>query len=383
MRNLLEFNTFGVEAFAPEIRTIRDPQEIRELGFGDVDDYLILGGGSNLLFTGDIDRVVLKNEIAGFEVIREDEDSVLVRVGGGEIWHNTVMAACDAGFGGIENLALIPGTVGAAPVQNIGAYGVELAGVIDQVNTVEVLSGDVRSFSASECEFGYRSSFFKRPENRGRFFITSVQMCLSKAPHTLVTHYGRVDAEIEARFSDRPVSICDVRDVVISIRRSKLADPAVLGNAGSFFKNPIISRSRFDQLVEVVNADTDEPIEVPHYPAAAPAELATAELVTEAAAATTDTAAAAPDSDTAAEPAKDSAAAVGGGFVKVPAGWLVESLGWKGKRVGNTGTFENQALVLVNYGGATGLEIWQHAQRIQRSVLERYNIELEPEVNII
>lgn len=337
MYKLSEFNTFGVQAYAAELVVVSDAKELSALGGVDPAGYLILGGGSNVLFRSDTDRTVLKNEIRGFEVVDDSDSFVVVRVGGGEIWHDTVMRCCDAGFGGIENLALIPGTVGAAPVQNIGAYGVELADVFHRADTVELATGRARSFSAEECNFGYRSSFFKEPENRGRFFITSVELRLSKSCHRLVTHYGKV-AEMLEGLSDPTIS--DVAEAVIDIRSSKLPDPKVLGNAGSFFKNPVMTRTEFDAV-----ADSLADGSIVNYPAGFDVD--------------------------------------GNELVKVAAGWLVESLGWKGKRVGNTGTYEHQALIIVNHGGASGAEIWDHAQRIAQSVSDRYGIELEPEVNII
>lgn len=343
MKNLKNLNTFSVEAYASEIIPIRSIDGLRSLTFGSVEDYLILGGGSNILFTGDLDRVVLKNEIRGFEIIADDVDSVVLRVGGGELWHDVVMWACGKDLGGIENLALIPGTAGAAPIQNIGAYGVEFADVCEAVNAFDLAKGQELRFAAEDCDFGYRSSVFKEGSDRGRFFIHSVDLRLSKPPHVLVTDYGRIAGELEGVGDP---TIRDLADAVIAIRSSKLPDPAVLGNAGSFFKNPIVTVDVFEQVCETAGRSVDgEAVVVPSYPAGF-------------------------DTD-------------GTELVKIPAGWLVESLGWKGKRVGATGTYENQALIIVNHGNATGSEIWDHAQRIQASVLDRYGIRLEPEVNII
>jgi UDP-N-acetylmuramate dehydrogenase len=290
---------------------------------------LILGGGSNLLFTGDVERMVLHNRILGKSVVAEDANHLWVRVGAGENWHELVLFALAHDWGGLENLSLIPGSVGAAPIQNIGAYGVELKEVFHSLEAIALDTGQVRSFTLAECQFGYRDSIFKRWA-KGKYLITHVTLRLDKV-HQLNTSYGAIEGELQRL--GLPASIHNISQAVVNIRQSKLPDPREIGNAGSFFKNPVISRADFERLVG------DFP-QIPHY-------------------------------------------AAGEGLVKVPAGWLIEHCGWKGHRVKQYGVHAKQALVLVNYGGASGQEIFQLSEAIIQSVQARFAIELEREVNVV
>jgi UDP-N-acetylmuramate dehydrogenase len=291
---------------------------------------LVLGGGSNVLFTRNYRGLILKNNILGREVVRETSAHVWVRFGAGEHWHDCVQFAIANNWGGIENLSLIPGSIGAAPVQNIGAYGVELKDCFVELDAFDLLSGKTLTFDATDCVFGYRDSMFKQ-EGKGRYCILSVTLRLNKN-HEFHTQYGDIGAMLET-MGAHTLSIKAVSEAVMAIRRSKLPDPEVLGNCGSFFKNPLVDASHVETLKK-------------QYP------------------------------DIRTFPA-------GGGKVKVPAGWLIEADGWKGKRVGNTGCHAQQALVLVNYGGATGAEVAAHAARIMDSVQAHFGIRLETEVNII
>lgn len=291
----------------------------------------ILGGGSNILFTGDVPGLLLKNEIQGIEVVRTHKNKVWVKAGGGVVWHTFVQWAVSQGLGGLENLSLIPGTVGASPIQNIGAYGVELKDVFVKLEAYEWETGQIRTFSKSVCQFGYRDSIFKRAA-KGRYCILSVTFSLTKATqHRLNLSYGDIQKTLTAQNITHP-DIQAVSQAVIHIRSSKLPDPANIGNCGSFFKNPETARSVLDRIRK-------------NYPNAPGYDL--------------------PD-----------------GRVKIPAGWLIEQCGWKGKRVGNTGCYEKQALVLVNHGGAVGAEVLQLARDIIASVKQKFEVELEPEVNI-
>ncbi len=290
--------------------------------------YLILGGGSNMLFTRDYEGTIIRLCIEGITA-EEQGDEVLVTAGAGVVWNHLVQHCVAQGWGGIENLALIPGTVGASPIQNIGAYGVELQDVFESLRGMHVDKGFLE-FDKKGCQFGYRQSIFKA-ELRNRFIVSSVTLRLSKQPQ-LKLHYGAIEEELKRRGITQP-SIADVAEVVSSIRVSKLPDPATIGNAGSFFKNPEIPEAQF-QRVKI-----DYP-ELVGYPA-------------------------------------------GEGVVKVSAAWMIESCGWKGKVVGNTGTYAKHALVLVNHGDATGSEIRALAMQIQQSVLAKFGIAIEPEVNII
>ena len=284
-----------------------------------------------MLLCNDYPGLLIRNAIKGLQIVHEDDDHVLLRVYSGESWHETVMYCVERNWGGIENLSLIPGTVGAAPMQNIGAYGVELEQVFDQLEALNLNTLELETFNKTQCAFGYRESVFKR-QLKGQYFIYSVTFKLSKKP-IIHADYGDIQAILnEKGLSAETAGIKDVSDAVIHIRQSKLPDPKVLGNSGSFFKNPQITKEHFEALK----------LQFP---------------------------------DIKGYPQNDG--------IKVPAGWLIEQCGWKGKRVGNTGSHSKQALVLVNYGGATGSEIYQLAQDIIQSVADKFSIQLEPEVNIV
>lgn len=327
--SLRQSNTFGIEASAERYTTVQSVEELLQVIQAEEGPYHILGGGSNILLTGNLPGLVIKNEMDGIEVVREDEYATHVGAGGGVVWHDLVLWCIGKNLGGIENLSLIPGSVGAAPIQNIGAYGVELKDVFDHLEAIELLTGELRIFQATDCRFGYRDSVFKN-ELKGRFFISKVFLKLTKS-HRLLTDYGDIQRTLSEMGIAHP-GIRDVSDAVIRIRQSKLPDPAKLGNAGSFFKNPEISSSQFEKL------KTQFP-NIVHFNL--------------------------PD-----------------GRVKVPAGWLIEQAGWKGRRFGDAGCHERQALVLVNFGQAGGQEILELAKKIQASVEEKFGIQLTPEVNI-
>lgn len=331
--SLKKLNTFGIDATARMYTEFTTVEQLRNiLNDPSLKSYphLVLGGGSNILFTKDFDGLVLQNRIKGKEIIWEDEKTALVKSGSGEVWHELVLFAIENGLGGIENLSLIPGTVGAAPIQNIGAYGVEVKDTFEGLEAIDCRTGELRSFNLAECRFGYRDSVFKQ-EFKGKFVITSVTFRLHKI-HRFNTSYGAIQSTLE-EMGVKNISIKAISDAVCQIRRTKLPDPAVIGNAGSFFKNPEIPEDQFLDLQKLYP-------EIPCYKTVP-------------------------------------------GMVKVPAGWLNEQCGWKGKIVGKTGVHKNQALVLVNHGGANGEEVKNLAYSIQRSVKDKFGIELETEVNII
>ncbi|GIV36011.1 MAG: UDP-N-acetylenolpyruvoylglucosamine reductase [Cyclobacteriaceae bacterium] len=332
--NLAPYNTFGVSEYAHWFTRINNPQQIKELVNHPVfaaKPHLILGGGSNILFTRSFEGLVIKVDIKGIEKIREDANHVWLKVGAGENWHSLVMHCVTASYGGIENLALIPGTAGAAPVQNIGAYGVELAEVLEEVQGFNLADGTQLNLSNNECRFGYRDSIFKQ-ELKGKFFISSITLRLTVGRHQLRTSYGTLADTLIAMGVNQP-TLYHVSQAVIRIRTSKLPDPARTGNAGSFFKNPVISGKQYRELKEI------HP-KIPGF-------------------------------------------IVDNQGVKIPAAWLIEQCGWKGKRIGNAGVHEHQPLVLVNLGGASGQEILKLAEEVRHSVAEKFNIDLTPEVNII
>lgn len=331
--DLLPFNTFHIAAKAKALARFRNVEELRSLLHAPELQglpRLVLGGGSNILLTRDWPGVVLLNEVEGIEVLEESESEVLVRAGAGMVWHQFVMHCVGQGWGGLENLSLIPGRVGAAPMQNIGAYGVEIKDCFDHLEALRISDGEVVRFNNADCRFGYRESFFKR-EGKGQYIILSVAFHLSKA-RVVDTHYGSIKAELEKRGISSP-SIRDVSDAVIAIRRSKLPDPLVLGNAGSFFKNPVVPQALADRI------KADHP-DLSAYPA-------------------------------------------GEGQVKLAAGWLIEKAGWKGFRDGDRGVHKDQALVLVNYGRATGQAMYDLSTQILESVKEKFGVELEREVNVV
>ncbi|MFM1792423.1 MAG: hypothetical protein RLZZ252_777 [Bacteroidota bacterium] len=326
---LLSLNTFGIQANAKTCVYIENIEQLQEVikQFQGLPKQ-ILGGGSNVVLTGNLKTILLVNRIKGIQIISEDSEFVLLECGAGENWHETVMHTIENGWGGLENLSLIPGTVGAAPIQNIGAYGAELKDCFVQLSAIDLESGEFCSFSRDECKFGYRESIFKH-EVKGKYIITSVQFKLAKNP-VIKTQYGDIQQTLQDWGIPNP-GVADVSKAVIHIRQSKLPNPAEIGNCGSFFKNPVIEVEHFNQLK----------LEFPTI----------------------------------------KSFDAGPGKVKVPAGWLIETAGWKGFREGNYGVHEKQALVLVNYGNATGKEIIELAKRIQADILQKFQIVLEMEVN--
>jgi len=331
--SLKTLNTFGIDAKAKHFAEFHSTEELRELlkdsRFTN-ESKLILGGGSNLLFTQDFNGLVLQNKIKGIEVVKEDENNAYVKAGGGEVWHTFVLYCIDKGLAGIENLSLIPGTVGAAPMQNIGAYGVEIKDTFYSLEALNLKDYSLKTFTNSDCKFGYRESVFKR-ELKDQYIIASVIFKLNKKP-VFNTTYGAIQSTL-TEMGVKDLSIKAISDAVIHIRRSKLPDPAQIGNAGSFFKNPEIPEAQYNNL------KAQYP-DIPCYKTLP-------------------------------------------GMVKVPAGWLNEQAGWKGKVVGNTGVHKQQALVLVNYGNANGSEVKKLSEEIKKSVKEKFGIQLETEVNII
>ena len=326
---LLSLNTFGVNQTAGKLAIITAVSDLSEMEGVDSTPF-ILGGGSNILLTKDIDRLVLKNELKGKSILSEDEEKIILRLMSGENWHECVRWAVAQGWGGIENLSLIPGTVGAAPIQNIGAYGAEIKDVLIELTAFDFIEGREIIFSNRDCRFGYRDSIFKRQENKGRYFITSIVIELSRHPIANAKY-----ADIEKKLTEKNINqptIHDIHQAVIEVRQYKLPDPHVLGNAGSFFKNPILTVEQYLQL-KSINPD------VPHYPSDAH-------------------------------------------HVKVPAGWLIDKAGWKGKSIGRAGCYERQALVIVNKGGASGAEIWDFARLVKQDVKEKFAVDIEPEINI-
>lgn len=326
--SLRPYNTFGIEAAAATFITVNDVAELAEIDKMPGHKY-VLGGGSNILLTAAPSGIVLRNELKGINRLVEDNDHVWLQVASGEVWHSLVVYAVEHGLGGIENLALIPGTVGASPMQNIGAYGVEVKDTIESVTYWHWEEGQFRHLTNSECLFGYRDSIFKHGL-KDKAFITSVTYKLKKKP-VFNTSYGAIEQELQ-QMGIKDLSVKAIADAVIRIRRSKLPDPAVIGNAGSFFKNPTIPKTQYEQLKK------DNP-DIPSYPV-------------------TDT------------------------MVKVPAGWLIEQCGWKGYRRDDIGVHARQALVLVNYGNAQGSDIWQLSTDVLESVKQRFGIELEREVQV-
>jgi len=331
--DLSQLNTFGLSATARYFAEVTNLETLISFLLDERFTHapkLILGGGSNMLLTKDFDGLVIKMSIKGIEMVAQDGDEVLVKAMAGEVWHELVVSSLENGWYGLENLSLIPGQVGAAPMQNIGAYGVELAQVFESLEAIKISDGSVHRFTKEECKFGYRESIFKH-SHKGQFIIVSVTLRLSLIPHLHIS-YGAIQDTLKGMNIEAPEPR-DVSKAVINIRQSKLPDPKVLGNAGSFFKNPEVSMEEFQSFIEA------HP-QAPHYK-------------------------------------------VGEHHMKIPAGWLIEQCGWKGKVVGQTGSHKDQALVLVNYGKASGAEIVQLARDIQASVKERFNISLEAEVNII
>ncbi len=332
--SLQRFNTFGIKADTRYYALIEDESQLALPLLKDIlcnVPLLILGGGSNVLFVNDFSGLTLHVRLKGISIEKETPDHTYVRAMAGENWEQFVEYCVKNGWGGLENLTLIPGNVGTSPIQNIGAYGVELRDHFYSLEAYEMETGRVHTFYADDCSFGYRDSFFKK-EGKGKFIILSVTFRLTTRNHQIVTHYGAIQQQLVQMQIQKP-GIADVMNAVQQIRRSKLPDPDKLGNAGSFFKNPLIEPARFDKLLATFP-------DIPYYT----------------------------------DPT---------GNVKIAAGWLIEAAGWKGFREGDAGVHEKQALVLVNFGNAEGKQIFQLAQRIRQSVWYQFGITLEPEVNLI
>lgn len=329
--SLKNYNTFAIDALAEKFLEAGSTQDVVEICRDTDQPLLILGGGSNMLFTGNFHGTVVKIGILGKEIMQETDTEIILKVGAGESWHELVSYCVENHYAGIENLGLIPGTVGASPIQNIGAYGVELKDVFDSLEYVDMQTQEIKTLPAAECRFGYRDSIFKH-ELRGKAIITSVSLRLEKSSTARHTSYKDIETELATMNVTQP-KIRDVFEAVCAVRRRKLPDPAEIGNAGSFFKNPTITAAEFAVL-------TEKYPEIPHYSQ--------------------------PNSDE-----------------KIPAAWLIQQCGWKGIRRGNVGVHPNQALVLVHYGGAAGAEIIMLAREIQASVLEKFSVHLEMEVNVI
>jgi UDP-N-acetylmuramate dehydrogenase len=330
--SLKPYNTFGIEAKARYFVEINHEQDLVEL-FADkrwhTAERLVIGGGSNMLLVNNFDGLAIRLNIHGISH-RIEGAAVYVESGAGEVWNELVNFCVDNGFAGMENLTLIPGSVGASPIQNIGAYGVELKDVFESCRAFEIATGQFKTFSKDDCHFGYRESVFKSAL-KGQYIIVSVTFRLSTQPQ-LNLSYGAIEQELGKRGITNP-TIKDVSQVVAAIRVSKLPDPSTIGNSGSFFKNPVIPQAQFESIYKVFP-------DVAHYPA-------------------------------------------GQGYVKLAAGWLIEQCGWKGRTIGHTGTWKNQALVLVNHGGATGQEVYTLSSQIIDSVYTKFGVMLEREVNII
>ena len=328
----LAYNTFGIDVDFQSLIKIRDRIDLHRLmALDSFKAAKVLGGGSNVLLTRNIEEPVLLMENEGIRVIAETDSDVLVQLESGHDWHRAVLWAIDQGYGGIENLSLIPGKCGAAPMQNIGAYGIEIKDVLHSVTAIKKDNGLVYTFHNSECGFGYRSSYFKT-KWKDQFIIVDIVLRLTKPGHHILnTSYGAIRDRLEEKGISQP-TIAEVSETVIDIRQSKLPDPAEIGNAGSFFKNPVISQQQFNKL-------SSEFPTIPHYPA-------------------------------------------GEKLFKIPAAWLIDQDGWKGKVVGNTGTYKHQPLVLVNHGGASGEAVYNLSSEIKASVAAKYGVELEREVNV-
>ena len=333
--DLKQYNTFGISANClyfgcfSSVNELKSALiEVKRINL----PLMILGGGSNILLTKDFEGIVLRNEIIGFTIINESGNEVIVRSGAGEVWHEFVMNCLDHDLAGIENLSLIPGSVGASPMQNIGAYGVEIKDVFFQLEALHIETGELHYFDKEQCEFGYRESVFKR-KLKDQYVITNVEFRLQKEAN-VNTSYGAINDELTAIGITNP-SIRDVSNAVIAIRQSKLPDPKEIGNAGSFFKNPVVEKALVDNLLKTYP-------DMPNYP-----DRKTPNLV------------------------------------KLPAGWLIEKAGFKGMRIENYGVHAKQALVLVNYGGSEGKDIYDLSTKILATIKEKFGIELEREVNII
>jgi len=329
-QSLKNYNTFSIEARAKEFIAVDTIDSLIEVVASNK-DLFILGGGSNMLLTQDIEKLVVHVDLKGREIIEQNENFVIVKAQAGENWHEFVLWCISQDFGGIENLSLIPGNVGTTPIQNIGAYGVEIKDTLYSCEALNRKTLQIETFTNAQCQFDYRESVFKN-ELKEQYIITAVLFKLTKKDHAVSTTYGAIEAELSKQKIQNP-SLKDISNAVIAIRQSKLPDPKELGNSGSFFKNPIISKEAYEKA-KALHPD------MPHY------------VVSE-------------------------------NSVKVPAGWLIEQAGFKGKRFGDAGVHKNQALVLVNYGTATGAELVALSQNIQQTILTQFGIAIEAEVNII
>ena len=328
---LKKYNTFRVEATSRLFASFSSADELISLLNTDENlPIMILGGGSNILFTKDFDGLLLKNEIGGIELVSENEEYIYVKAGAGVLWHRFVMFCVNNNFSGVENLSLIPGNCGASPMQNIGAYGVEVKDVFFELEALHLKEKSIQQFSAADCEFGYRESIFKK-KYKNQFAILNTTYRLNKKQDFNIS-YGAIEAELQ-KMNVENLTVKSISDAIIRIRTSKLPDPAIIGNAGSFFKNPVISKKLFEEK------QMDQ-LNIPFYNA-------------------------------------------GEENLKIPAGWLIEKCGWKGYRKNDVGCYEKQALVLVKYGNATGKEIYDISEEIKISVKEKFNIDLEREVNIL
>ncbi len=330
--DLTNLNTFGISVRAKFFVEIKNEDDLKELFSQSQfknNERLFLGGGSNILFTKDFEGIVILNRLKGIEILKEDNLNVFIRSMGGESWHDLVLFSVDCDYWGMENLSLVPGTVGAAPIQNIGAYGVELKDILENVEAYSILSGEKKIFSKEECELGYRDSIFKN-KLKGQYFITAITVKLNKESKKNVTY--KVLAEYLEKNKIEIKSSRDISDAVISIRKAKLPDPKIIGNAGSFFKNVFMEQNKFQSFLEKYGT-------VPYF-----------------------------EED---------------GLIKIPAGWLIEQCGWKGKSIGHAGVYEKQSLVLVNNGGATGNEIKDLAFQIIKCVEDKFDLKLIPEVNLM
>lgn len=330
--SLKHYNTFGIDVNAKYFTSVTSTKALIDvLKLENYPNKLLLGGGSNMLLTKNFDGLVIHVNIKGIEVVTEDDNFVTIKANAGTNWHTFVLWCLNNNYGGIENLSLIPGNVGTAPIQNIGAYGVELKDVFVSCEAISIKNQTTKTFSKEACNFGYRNSVFKQ-EEKGNYVITNVTFKLTKKHHTLHINYGAITSELENMGIKNP-TIQDVSKAVISIRESKLPNPKIIGNSGSFFKNPVISATHFNTLKS--NFEN-----IPSYP-------------------------------------------ISSTQVKVPAGWLIEQAGFKGKRFGNYGVHNKQALVLVNYGNAKGSDILKLSKTIQETVKRLFNISIEAEVNIL
>ncbi|MDA8641095.1 UDP-N-acetylmuramate dehydrogenase [Flavobacteriaceae bacterium] len=328
--SLKEFNTFGIDVLANNFNKAKNEDEILHFLIENKSNPLILGGGSNILFKNNINKPILKIEIKGIQIIEENENSIYVSVGAGENWNDFVRWSLAKNYGGIENLSLIPGNVGSAPIQNIGAYGAELKDVFHSCRAISIDNKIIKTFNKDECNFTYRSSIFKE-KLKNKYIISRVTFRLSKTNHVINSDYKPLKNLLNERGIITP-TIQDISKLVIEIRTNKLPDPKKIGNCGSFFKNPIISNLKFKNLFKKFNT-------IPNYK-------------------------------------------ISKNEIKIPAAWLIEECGFKGKIEGKTGTHKKHALVIVNNGGASGEEIYNFSQNIKKSVLKKFNILLEEEVNI-